>query len=77
MVAVVTSGRGFEGLGPDAARVEGLLSRHGLSLPEPWLNDLIDTACEEMEHRHHPMRRDLYTDGEVHGQSTYHIADDI
>ena len=40
----VTSGRGFEGLGPDASRVEDLLSQHGLSLPEPWLNDLIDTG---------------------------------
>lgn len=52
----VANDRGFEGLGPDAARVDDLLSAHGLELPEPWLKSLITTASEEMEHRHHPFR---------------------
>jgi len=52
----VANGRGFEGLGSDARRVDELLSIHGLELPEPWLKNLITTASEEMEHRHHPFR---------------------
>jgi hypothetical protein len=56
----MSNGRGFEGLGPDAARAEDLLSAHGLSLPEPWLHSMIKIACEEMEHRHHPFRCACY-----------------
>lgn len=52
----VANDRGFEGLGPDAARVEELLSVHGLELPDPWLKSLITAASQEMEHRHHPFR---------------------
>ena len=52
----VANGRGFEGLGPDAAKVDELLSAHGLYMPEPWLKNLIVTASQEMEHRHHPFR---------------------
>lgn len=52
----VANERGFEGLGLEASKAEDLLSAHGLELPEPWLKSLITTACEEMEHRHHPFR---------------------
>ena len=69
----VSCNRGFEGLGPDAARVDSLLAQHGLSAPEPWLPGLITAACEDMQSRQHPFRKELWTT-EV---AQHPVADDL
>jgi hypothetical protein len=53
--------------------VDSLLAQHGLSAPEPWLPGLITAACEDMESRQHPFRKELWT-AEV---AQHPVADDL